>query len=221
MALTKVDWAAIALIIVLFAAAFYFYPSMPERMASHWNAQGQVNGYAGKAFALFVIPAVVLVMFLLMLVLPCIDPLKKNYASFKDYFDGFKFLFVAFLAYLYFVTIASNLGWQFEFNEVMAPAFAALFYYVGILVAHAKRNWFVGIRTPWTLSSNKVWDKTHRLGAKLFKASAVITLLGLFTVQYAIYLVIIPALATTVITVVYSYCEYTREARSRPKRRRK
>ena len=65
-------------------------------------------------------------------------------------------------------------------TKFIIPAFAVLLFYIGILIKHAKRNWFIGIRTPWTLSSDKVWDKTHALGGKLFQVSAVITLGGIF-----------------------------------------
>jgi len=85
---------------------------------------------------------------------------------------------------------------------------AGLFYYVGVFLPHAERNWFAGIRTPWTLSSDEVWDRTHALGGRLFKRTAVLTLVGLFFGDYAIYFLLIPALLTAGITAVYSYYLY-------------
>ena len=99
---------------------------------------------------------------------------------------------------------------------MMVPAFSALFYLAGVMLSKAKRNWFIGIRTPWTLSSDRVWDKTHRLGAKLFKASAIIGLFGIVFINYAFVLMIAPVLASAVISIVYSYMEYNRK----PSRRR-
>jgi uncharacterized membrane protein len=102
----------------------------------------------------------------------------------------------------------------------MVPAFSVLFYYAGVLTENAKQNWFIGIRTPWTLSSEAVWNKTHKLGGKLFKLAALIGLLGLLVPDYAIWMVIIPVLLVAAYTMVYSYVEFQKEAKSgKPKKK--
>ena len=93
-------------------------------------------------------------------------------------------------------------------TQMLAPAFGVLFYYVGILTQNAKRNWFIGIRTPWTLSNEEVWDKTHKFGSKLFKISGIIAFLGLILPDFAIWLMIVPVIITAACTVIYSYVEY-------------
>jgi uncharacterized membrane protein len=107
----------------------------------------------------------------------------------------------------------------------LVPAFSLIFYYAGVLVQNAKQNWFIGIRTPWTLSSERVWDRTHKLGGNLFKASALIGLLGLLVQDYAIWLILIPVIVTAIYTVAYSYFEFRKEERKKdnthPFRRRK
>ena len=100
---------------------------------------------------------------------------------------------------------------RFSINQLLIPAFAALFFYAGILIDKAKRNWFVGIRTPWTLSSQKVWDKTHQLGGQLFKLSAIIALLGLLSESLAIYLMIGPIILASIYLFVYSYWIFQKE----------
>jgi len=177
-------------------------------MASHWNAQGNVDGYLSKNIALFFIPVFSLFLWLLFLILPIIDPYKKNLAQFRPNFNIFIVLFFTFFAYLYFLTIFWNLGFRFNLIRYLSPAFAVLFFDTGILISRSKRNWFIGIRTPWTLSSDKIWAKTHHLGGKLFKACALLTFLGVFFPKLAIYLLLIPVLATTVIVIAYSYLEY-------------
>jgi uncharacterized membrane protein len=97
--------------------------------------------------------------------------------------------------------------------QALAPAFAALFFYAGVLIQHAKQNWFVGIRTPLTLSNETVWKKTHALGSKLFKASGIVCLIGIIYPVWAIWFIIIPAIASAVITVVYSYQEFQRQTK--------
>jgi uncharacterized membrane protein len=202
----------IFLIIVLsFAVAFYFYPQMPERAASHWNVKGEVDGYISKFWASFLMPIISSLVALLFLLIPKIDPFKENIKKFKGYFEGFIIILLLFFFYIYLLSIFWNLGFRFSMNYLMIPSLAVLFYYVGILVEKAKRNWFIGIRTPWTLSSESVWDKTHKIGGRLFKISAAIALLGMFFIEQAFYFVIIPVILLVVFAFLYSYFEYQKE----------
>jgi uncharacterized membrane protein len=198
------------IIILFFAVGFYLYPAMPENMASHWNAAGQVDGYLPKFWGLFLMPIISLIMALLFLWIPEIDPLKENIQKFRKYFDDFIILMMLFLFYIYFLSLFWNLGQRFNMIYMITPSFAVLFYYIGIMVEKAKRNWFIGIRTPWTLSSEVVWDKTHQIGGKLFKISALLVLVGIFFGRYAILFIIMPAILTAIYTFIYSYFEYQR-----------
>jgi uncharacterized membrane protein len=195
-------------ILLSFAVAIYFYPILPNQLATHWGTNGQVNGYSSKMFGLFFMPVLSIFLFLLFIFLPKIDPYKKNFDQFKKYFQNFINIVFGFLFYLYLITIAWNLGINFNMTQVLSPGLAIIFYYAGVLTSHAKQNWFVGIRTPWTLSNEKVWDKTHRLGGKLFKISALIMLLSLFLPNLSIFFILIPIFGTTIFIFAYSYIEF-------------
>jgi uncharacterized membrane protein len=196
------------LILLSFVIAIYFYPIMPPQMASHWGINNQVDGYSSKAFGLFFMPILSVFLLILFVSLPKIDPYKKNFDQFKKYFQNFINLIFAFFFYVYLITIIWNLGSTFNMIQILSPAFAALFYYAGILMSHAKQNWFVGIRTPWTMSSVVVWDKTHQIGGKLFKAVGLISLLSLLFPSLAVFFILIPILFTTVFVFAYSYIEF-------------
>ena len=213
MNMRKSEIIILGIILLSFAMGIYFYPQMPDKMASHWNAQGQVDGYLSKFWGLFLMPFVSLGLLLLFILIPKIDPLKKNIEKFRKYFDGFIVLIIVFLFYIYLLTIFWNIGIRFDMGQFLVPALGILFYYAGILVENAKRNWFIGIRTPWTLSSEKVWQKTHKLGGKLFKAAGLIAFAGLFFPGYALYLVLVPVLLVAIYTVVYSYFEYQKQVK--------
>ncbi len=92
----------------------------------------------------------------------------------------------------------------------MAPAIGVLIYYAGVMTENARPNWFIGVRTPWTLSSEKVWNKTNLLAGKLFKAAGVLAMLGAVYPQYAIILILVPAILAAIYPFVYSYFEYQR-----------
>jgi len=180
-------------------------------MASHWNAQGQVDGYLTRFWGLFLMPIISMGLLALFTLIPKIDPLKANIEKFRKYFDGFIILMMFFLFYVYILTLLWNIGLRFDMGQLMIPALGMLFYYAGILMENAKRNWFIGIRTPWTLSSERVWDKTHKIGSKLFKIAGIIALMGVFFPQYMIFMIMIPVISFSIYTLVYSYFEYQKE----------
>jgi uncharacterized membrane protein len=103
------------------------------------------------------------------------------------------------------------MGVKISPNLTFPLLFGMLFIYLGFLLEHAEPNWFVGIRTPWTLSSESVWKKTHRLGGKLFKIAGVICLLGVLFQDYAIWTIMVPILLVSFYVVVYSYIEFQKE----------
>lgn len=204
----KSEILVLGVILLSFILGVYFYAQMPEEIASHWNAQGQVNGYMSKFWGLFLMPLLSVGLFLLFVLIPRIDPLKSNIVKFRKYYDRFIVLVIGFLFYIYLLTLFWNLGVTFSLISSLMPAFAVLFYYCGVLTENAKRNWFIGIRTPWTISSERVWDKTNKMGGKLFKACGVIALLGVFFPNHVIFFVIVPIISAVAYTFVYSYFEY-------------
>jgi len=191
-----------------FAAGVYFYPLMPDLMASHWGMDGQANGYTSKGWALFLMPVITLAVVLLLTVLPKFDPMRENYRGFKKQYDQFIAAFAAFMIYVYALTILWNKGVGFDMMPAMAPAFAGLFYYLGYLMENTKQNWFVGIRTPWTISSKTSWDKTHKLAAKIFKIFGIASLLAILVGGRYFLFLIAGLLIATLWLVVYSYWEY-------------
>lgn len=201
----------LGIILLSFVIGIYFYPQMPEKIASHWNAQGQVDGYMSKFWGLFLMPIISIGLFFLFILIPKIDLLKSNVQQFKKYFDRFVILIIVFLFYIYLLTIFWNLGKRFDIGQFIAPALGILFYYSGILIKNAKRNWFIGIKTPWTLSSDNVWNKTHKIGGKLFKIAGAIAFCGIFFPSYAIFFVLIPVILFTIYIIIYSYFEYQKE----------
>jgi uncharacterized membrane protein len=207
----KSEIIILGIIILSFAISIYYYPQMPEKLASHWNAQGQVNGYMSKFWGLFLMPIISVGLILLFILIPRLDPLNSNIAQFRKYYDGFVVLIMVFLFYLYLLTIFWNIGYTFNMIIFLSPALAILFYYTGKLIENAKRNWFIGIRTPWTLSSDNVWDKTHKIGGKLFKIAGVFAFLAIFFQEFAIFIIVIPVIIISIYTVAYSYFVYQKE----------
>jgi uncharacterized membrane protein len=189
---------------------------LPDQMASHWGPNDEVNGYMSKFWGVFLMPLITLAMLVLFLIIPSIDPLKANIAQFREVFNLFITLVVGFMIYIYFLTLRWNLGHtDFEMSKAMLPALGILFFFIGFMLRKAKRNFFIGIRTPWTLSSDRVWDETHRIGSVLFMISGVLAFVGsLFGGMAAFWFVFVPIIGSTLITLVYSYVLYQREIKA-------
>jgi uncharacterized membrane protein len=207
----KSEIIIIGIVLISFAIGIYVFPEMPQKIASHWNSQGEVNGYMSKFWGIFLMPIISVALFLLFLIIPRIDPYKSNIEKFRKYYDNFILLIIVFLFYIYILTIFWNMNYRFNMITLLSPAFAILFYYSGVLIENAKMNYFIGIRTPWTLSSEKVWDKTHKIGGKLFKIAGIIAIFGILFQSYAIFFILVPMLLAAIYSVVFSYIEYQKE----------
>jgi uncharacterized membrane protein len=209
-----IRFAIIAGLITTLAVTIAVYPAAPDLIVSHWNAAGQPDGYMSKFWGLFLIPLIMTGIVALFAILPRIDPYKKNYEKFRDYYDGFILVFVFFMLAIQIQIILWSFGYEISPNLTLPVLIGILFIYIGFLLGHAEQNWFVGIRTPWTLSSAAVWKKTHEIGGKLFIIAGIISCVGVVAGAYALWFILVPVLAVAVFTVVYSYIEYQKEIKN-------
>jgi len=205
----KQDWLIIILILLGFALGIYFYPLLPDRVPIHWNASGEVNGYGSKLFGAFGLPAISLAMYLMFLVLPYIDPKRKNYADFRSTYQFLKYILILFFLGIEVMTflIASEVILNKPiFIQIMV---SLLFILIGNVMGRFKHNYFVGIKTPWTLANEEVWRKTHRLAAPLWVLGGIVNILLTFlglNFQGIGFVIIIAVIS--IVPIVYSYIAY-------------
>ncbi|MGB9641037.1 MAG: SdpI family protein [Anaerolineales bacterium] len=192
-------------ILLATASGLLLWQKLPQLMASHWNSQDQVDGYIPRLWGVFLMPLITALMMVFFLIIPHIDPLATNIERFRGSFNNFIVLVVAFMLYIHLLTLIYNLGYTFAMSRAMLPALGVLIFAAGVLVSNAQPNWFIGIRTPWTLSNTIVWDKTHRLGGILFKIGGVLIVLGLFFGKYTFWFVMVTILIAAFVPVLYSY----------------
>ena len=198
----------ISLIVILVAtiASIIVYPYLPEIAASHWDASGQVNGYMPRFWAAFLMPIVSVGLLFLLLAVPSIDPLKANIAKFRNYYNGFVLVIVVFMLIIHGITLAWNLGYdRFNIGNAIVPAVGLIFIVAGFMMAKAKRNLFIGIRTPWTLSNDTIWDETHKLGSKLFIGAGIVSFLSAFFGEIGFWVMFIVIMIAAIVPIVYSY----------------
>lgn len=164
----RVELPQLLLIGAMFAAALWAWPQLPDRLPIHWNIHGEVDGWGNKFMGLLFVPLIVLGLYVLMVVLPWFDPGKANYQSFQRVYGIIRLAIVAYMSAVYAAMLYAAFGHKVNMTSVILPLVGILFIVLGNFLSKIRPNWFVGVRTPWTLSSQLSWDKTHRLAGWLF-----------------------------------------------------
>lgn len=207
----KSEWPIWVVMAGLVLAALLIYPQLPEQVPSHWNIRGEVDGYQGRFGGAFIIPLMTLGIYLLMLVLPVIDPKRENYPRFRGAYTFLRWGMVLFMTILYGVAILSALGYGLNVDVVIKAMVAGLFIIIGNYMGQFRHNYFVGIKTPWTLANEEVWQKTHRMGGKLWVACGLVCLaMAPFKTTWAAAIFFGAILVMTIVPIVYSYLIFAR-----------
>ncbi|MEI6288401.1 MAG: SdpI family protein [bacterium] len=208
----KSEIVPLAMILISIPLSFYFYANFPERVASHWDFQGQVNGYGSRGFMAFFFPALIAGMYLLFLILPYFDPKRERYGEFKKFYHIFKALIITVMFAIYSATGLFNLGYPLNIGIIVSLLIGLMMIVMGKYMGEIKSNWFVGIRTPWTMSSETVWNKTHHVGGYLFMFLGLCIIVAPWLpIILATIIFIIGILSATVGTFCYSYWLYRQE----------
>ncbi len=199
---------AIGIAVLSALATLLAYEALPATITMHWSASGVANGFAPK-WQIFFAPALSAVLTAILWALPYIDPQGRTKRS-----EAYANLVVAIAFFMLVVQaaiLAKNLGSALPMQALISVPLGILFIVMGIYLPRVPRNWFMGIRTPWTLSSDTVWKKTHHLGGRLFIASGVIMLLGIIFPSAALAFILVAAIGTLLTCVAYSYFAWRAE----------
>lgn len=197
----------------LFAITLFGVVNLSGDIAIHFNAQGQPDNFIPLIPGLLYLPILSVVIYGFFEYLPELDPLGDNYESFEDLFEILKILIVGVMTYIQGLIVAWNLGFQYNINYMIVPVIFSVYYLSGKIMEKAEKNWFVGIRNPWTLSSDEVWKKTHEQTAPLMKASGVAALAVFLAPEYSVWIFVGPAILTVLFSTGYSYWLYQEEDR--------
>jgi uncharacterized membrane protein len=204
------------LLLLPFIYLSYVWNTVPETVPIHFGISGEPDGCGGK-YSILIIPAISVVAYLVLLFIPAIDPKKMNYEFFRRNFFKIRLVITAFLAASAVLAIKSGIEGKLAISgKMLSASIFLLFAVLGNFMINVKPNWFVGIRTPWTLSSDTVWKKTHLVGGKLwFYGGLFCFVLSLIlTPDYITFLIPAFVLTSLAITVGYSYWLYAGEQKN-------
>jgi len=195
----------------------YIYPLLPEQIASHWNSVGQIDGHLSKFWGAFLVPIITIILLPLLYFLPQIDRKKQNIKQFASAYNWLIFTIILYLTYIQTLILLTNLNIQINIASAIYGGIGILLFTIGFFLKKMKQNWLIGIRTPWTLRSEVVWNKTHQKGATVFKIIGIITIISSFAQSYAIGLILTTILIGIIYLFVYSYRQYKKEKKQQLK----
>ena len=199
------NWGMIAL---SFGVAAWLSPRIPQLVPTHWDARGHVNGYMPKPYGVFALPFIMLVLHGFLELLPRLARSVPR-SSFGRVYDLVHSITLAFLLFVTMITLRAAAGEKVPMVQALGVALGLLLIVIGNLLGKVRRNFFLGIRTPWTLANDEVWLRTHRLGGKTFVIGGAVVIVGV-ALGANIGLCSVVALLAALIPAVYSYLVHRR-----------
>lgn len=207
-------WIAPALIggMLLFTAVVY--SSLPEQVPTHWNIRGEVDGWSSRTWGALLAPTIALGLWLLLPVLRRIDPRRAHYERFDATFWLLLNVIVMFMAAMHVLSLGAALGWPVDVTRGVLVIVGLLFAGLGNYLPRLRSNWWMGIRTPWTLDSEAVWRATHRLAGITFVTAGLITVVAaVLPTDQAFKIAMLSLAVGAFIPAAYSYFAYRAERR--------
>lgn len=204
----RADMVSLIMVLAVSAAAVWFYGRLPDPVPTHWDLSGAANGFMAKPWGVLIYPGMLVAVWLLFKLIPVISP----HGFRVDAFIGVvEILQVTVLCCLSLISIGAYLAamGKADINSIVPLTIGILFIILGNYLGKMRRNFFLGIRTPWTLASAEVWNRTHRVGGYVFVAAGLLAVLGALGGAPS-WLMMGPLIAAGLIPVFYSLWLYRR-----------
>jgi immunity protein, SdpI family len=202
----RTEWPLWVFLGAMFAGAAIMWPNAPGRIPIHWDMHGNVNGYGGKFEGLLLIPVIALIIYAVFALAPKLDPLHANYESFQGAFTLLRFAILFFLAVIQAIVYLWISGHPTPMNVIIPILVGALFIVLGFVLRKLRPNWFMGVRTPWTLMSRLSWTKTHAAAQWVFTVAGLWFMIAGFVNSPKAMIGAIVFMAAGMLTlVIYSY----------------
>jgi uncharacterized membrane protein len=198
---------AIILTIAASIATVVAYPHLPATVPTHWDIHNQPNGYSPKSIIFIFGPGLMSFFLLLTYALPWLSPKQFEVDTFRDTYLYIMLLIITLLAYTYGIVLWAGMGHAVNIGRAIIGGISLLFALLGNVMGKIRRNFYVGVRTPWALANERVWNATHRFAAKVF-VIAGLTGLALTFFDVNGWLPMLPLMAAGLVPVIYSLVIY-------------
>lgn len=202
---------SLLLIVAAFAGTLALYGQLPEQVPVHWNAHGEIDRYGGRA-SVFLMPGMMAFMLALLAVLPRVSPQRFSVDAFSDTYWYCALIIEGMLGCMHGLIMAGTLDHGFDTGRWLLAATALFLALLGNVMGKVRRNFWIGVRTPWTLANDRVWYATHRLAAKLMVGFSVLAMVAALADLRLLAVALLAA--GPLVPAVYSLLYYKRLERS-------
>ena len=205
----KKELPLIAIVLLPFIYLAYLWNDLPNKVPLHWNIKGEIDRYGEKS-ELIIIPILLpLLIYFIFLVVPKIDP-KNKLNKMGSKLQKLKFLLTTFMSILALYIIYTAKNQTFTNPNYMVLLLGLLYLILGNYFKTIQANYFIGIRTPWTLENETVWKETHRIGGKMWFIGGLIIIISSLMLEQQINFIVFLVITTiiTIIPVIYSYLKF-------------
>lgn len=207
---------SLAVIALMTAVSFWIGGILPPdiQIAIHWGLNGEANGFASKTIGLSAMPVTALIVMLLFAFLPQLEPRRGNLLSSRQLYAASWAVVLFILAAAHAHIVATATGFKTSTSSFVLMIFPVVLIVLGNFLTKSKSMFFMGVRTPWTLSSEEVWFKTHRFTGRFFMLTGAMVLLAFIAGigdRLVIRAMIVAIVAGSLAAVVYSWLLWHRE----------
>ena len=205
-------WLPASIIAGAWVFSLAVFLRLPERVPVHWGISGEPDRYGSRIEGALLLPVLMIALYFLLQWYPSRDPRAANIGKFRGAYDAAVTAMIAFLGGVHVVVLGLALGWDVDITTVSLVGMGTVLVIVGNLLPLARSNFIFGIRTPWTLSSEQVWTRSHRVGGYAVVAAGLVTIASAFLARPTGVVIALGTLFIAgLIPIVYSYVLWSRE----------
>lgn len=205
-------WFAPIVIIGMLIFSAVVYNELPAQIPIHWDSSGNADRMGDKWFGALVLPVTCLFIVTILPGIRRLDPLRASYPLFEDTYRFIINLLVVFFAFVHVLSLGLALGWDINISKVVGVGTGIVFLLLGNVLARIRPNWFIGIRTPWTLADPEVWRITHRVGGRIMFVTglAIIVISLMLPAELAVSVMLVGLIGSSASILAYSYFAWRR-----------
>lgn len=202
----KKEWYILVALVAMFVASFILWNSLPEQVPIHFNFEGVADDYGPKWINALLMPFIAVVLYFFLLLIPKIDP-KKKISTQQKPIAAIRIITTLFMIGIYVILMLKSLGKDIDIGTFILVSIGALIIVCGNYMNSVKPNYFIGIRTPWTLENPEVWKKTHRISSRLWIVGGICMIASSFLTSELLFTTIFVGVTIIIafVPIIYSF----------------
>lgn len=202
----KKEWYVLIILMAPFITSIYLWNDMPDIVPVHFNAEGEADDYGPKWINAFLLPGIAVITYFFLLIIPAIDP-KKRIGNAQKPIAAIRIVISLFLVGVYSMVMLKTFNMEADISQFVLASVGVLIFITGNYMNSIKPNYFIGIRTPWTLENPEVWKKTHRLSSKLWIIGGIFMTVSAFipVLKGSLFIIVGSVIVLALVPFIYSY----------------